>query len=144
MPREGRYALVGRTVGKQGSDLGTIYRGRTGQWAWIAHRVSGVGIILFLFAHVVDTAVVAWGPRTYERVLSVYHNPYVKLLELGLVAFVIFHAVNGMRILVIDFWPRATRWDRPLFYATVGIFVLAMIPITLLMGASILRDLSEG
>jgi succinate dehydrogenase / fumarate reductase cytochrome b subunit len=92
-----------------------------------------VAIILFLFAHVVDTALVGWGPRAYNRVVSVYHNPLIRLLELGLVAAVIYHALNGLRIMIVDFWPRAADRNRQLIYGTTGLFVLSMIPITYLI-----------
>jgi succinate dehydrogenase / fumarate reductase, cytochrome b subunit len=124
----------------RGQDFGALYRGREGQWSWIAHRVTGVAIILFLFAHVVDTALVGWGPDAYNRVVAVYHNPLIRLLELGLVAAVIYHALNGVRIMVIDFWPRASDWNRQLIYATVGLFVASMIPITYLIVKPIVRD----
>ncbi len=134
----GSYA--GReTVAKKKSDFGTLYKGHEGQWTWIAHRVTGVAIILFLFAHVVDTAVIGWGPEAYNRVLSVYQNWGVRLLELGLVAAVLFHALNGVRIMIIDFWPSATRYNRQLLYGTVGLFVASMIPITWIMGKDILE-----
>ncbi len=126
-------------MAKQKADFGTLYKGREGQWSWVAHRVTGVAIILFLFAHVIDTAVVGWGPEAYNRVVSVYHNWVVRLLELGLVAAVIYHALNGVRIMVIDFWPKGTRYNRQLFYATTGLFVLSMIPITIIMGRDILN-----
>src|SRR5437762_5696537 len=111
-------------------EFGSLYKGREGQWSWIAHRVTGVAIILFLFAHVVDTALVGWGPNAYNRVVSVYHNPLIRLLELGLVAAVIYHALNGLRIMIIDFWPKASDWNRQLIYGTTGLFVASMIPIT--------------
>jgi succinate dehydrogenase / fumarate reductase, cytochrome b subunit len=126
-------------VAKQKSDFGTLYKGHEGQWTWIAHRVTGLAIILFLFAHVVDTAVVGWGPEAYNRVLSVYQNWGVRLLELGLVAAVMFHALNGIRIMIIDFWPKATRYNRALLYGTVGLFFASMIPITWIMGKDILK-----
>ena len=53
---------------KKKSDYGSVYQGHEGQWSWLLHRVTGVAIILFLFAHVVDTAVVGWGPEAYNRV----------------------------------------------------------------------------
>ena len=96
-------------MAKRKSDVGTLYKGSPGQWSWLLHRVTGVAIILFLFAHVVDTAVVGWGPEAYNRVVGVYHNSFVRLLELGLVAAVLYHALNGVRIMIIDFWPRAPR-----------------------------------
>jgi succinate dehydrogenase / fumarate reductase cytochrome b subunit len=122
-----------RRMARRSGEFGRLYRGREGQWSWIAHRVTGVAIILFLFAHVADTALVGWGPDAYNKVVSVYKNPFIRLLELGLVAAVIYHALNGVRIMIIDFWPKANDWNRQLIYGTVGLFVLGMIPITYLI-----------
>jgi succinate dehydrogenase / fumarate reductase cytochrome b subunit len=122
------------------TQFGSLYKGREGQWSWVAHRVTGVGIILFLFAHVVDTALVGWGPRAYNRVVAVYKNPAVGLLELALVAMVIYHALNGVRIMITDFWPKATDFNRRLIYGTTGLFLASMIPITIIMGRHILKE----
>src|SRR5436190_7452173 len=122
------------------SDFGTLYKGRFGQWSWVAHRVTGVAIILFLFAHVVDTALVGWGPQAYNRVVHVYQNPIVGLLELGLVAAVIYHALNGLRIMIIDFWPKTNDWTRQLSYGTLTLFVASMLPIAVVMIRHILKE----
>jgi succinate dehydrogenase / fumarate reductase cytochrome b subunit len=127
-------------IAREKSEFGSLYRGRQGQWSWLAHRVTGVAIILFLFAHVVDTALVGWGPSAYNRVVRVYQNPLVGLLELGLVAAVIYHALNGIRIMIIDFWPKAADWYRQLSYATVTIFVASMLPIAFVMIRHILKE----
>ena len=127
-------------MAKRKSDVGTLYKGSPGQWSWLLHRITGVAVILFLFAHVVDTAVVGWGPEAYNRVISVYHNWVVKLRELGLVAAVLYHAINGVKIMVFDFWPASSRHMKPIALASTAIFVLSMIPITWIMGQSILED----
>jgi succinate dehydrogenase / fumarate reductase cytochrome b subunit len=127
-------------MAKQKADFGTLYKGSPGQWSWLAHRVTGVAVILFLFAHIVDTAVVAWGPEAYERVVAVYHNWVVKLLELGLVAAVLYHAINGVKVMVFDFWPASAKRMKPISAATTLLFLLSMVPITLIMGADILND----
>ena len=127
-------------MAKRKSDVGTLYKGSPGQWSWLLHRITGVAVILFLFAHVVDTAVVGWGPEAYNRVVSVYHNWVVKLLELGLVAAVLYHAINGVKIMVFDFWPASARRMKSIALASTAIFVLSMIPITWIMGRSILED----
>jgi succinate dehydrogenase / fumarate reductase cytochrome b subunit len=124
--------------------FGPLYKGHEGQYSWLLHRVSGVAIILFLFAHVVDTAVVGWGPDAYNRVASVYHNPFIRLLELGLVAAVLFHSINGVRITLIDFFPGLTRHARALGIISVLLFVAAMIPITWIMGTAIIDLIGEG
>jgi succinate dehydrogenase / fumarate reductase cytochrome b subunit len=129
------------TVARRTSELGSLYKGREGQWSWIAHRVTGVGILLFLFAHIIDTALVGWGPEAYNRVISVYHHPIVQIMELGLVGAVIFHGLNGLRIMIIDFWPKASLHQARLFWTTMALFVAAMAPVTWVMGARILEDL---
>jgi succinate dehydrogenase / fumarate reductase cytochrome b subunit len=86
----------------------------------------------------VDTAVVGWGPNAYNRVVSVYENPFVRLLELGLVAAVVYHSLNGMKIMLLDFFPSLVPRIRVLGRATVVLFVLSMIPITWIMGSQIL------
>jgi succinate dehydrogenase / fumarate reductase, cytochrome b subunit len=132
--------MAERRIAKARSGFGSVYKGREGQWSWIAHRITGVAIILFLFAHVVDTAVVGWGPEAYNKVVSVYHNPFIRLLELGLVAAVIYHGLNGVRIMIMDFWPKAADLNRQLIYGTVGLYVLSMIPITYIIVKPIVTE----
>ena len=124
---------MAQRTNKRKSDYGSVYKGHEGQWSWLLHRITGVGIILFLFAHVVDTAVIGWGPTAYNRVLSAYENPYVRMLELGLVAMVIYHSFNGIKILLIDFFPTLTTKIRALGLITAAAFVLTMIPIAYIM-----------
>lgn len=126
-------------MAKRKSDVGTLYRGSPGQWSWLAHRITGIAITLFLFAHVVDTAVVGWGPDAYNRVTEVYHNWVVRVLELGLVAAVLYHAINGVKIMVFDFWPSSARYMKPLSAVSTLLFVGSMVPITWIMGTEILN-----
>ena len=123
---------------KRKSTYGPIYKGHEGQYSWLVHRITGVAIILFLFAHVVDTAVVGWGPNAYNRVVAVYENPFVRLLELGLVAAVISHSLNGIKIVLIDFFPSLATKIRLLGYTTLALFIASMIPITWIMGHQII------
>jgi succinate dehydrogenase / fumarate reductase cytochrome b subunit len=126
-------------MAKRRADVGTLYKGSPGQWSWLAHRVTGLAITLFLFAHVVDTAVVGWGPDAYNRVTEVYHNWVVRVLELGLVAAVLYHAINGLKIMVFDFWPSTARYMKPISAASTVLFLGSMVPITWIMGREILN-----
>jgi succinate dehydrogenase / fumarate reductase cytochrome b subunit len=125
---------VATRASKRKSDYGPLYKGHEGQYSWLMHRITGVAIILFLFAHVIDTAVVGWGPEAYNRVVSVYENPIVRLLEYGLVAAVLYHSINGTKILLIDFFPSLTKNIRELGFASFVVFLGAMIPVTIIMG----------
>ena len=113
-------------------DYTTLYKGR-GQWLWVLHRVTGVAVILFLFAHIVDTAVIGWGEEAYNTVMEAYENPIVRLMELFLVLAVVYHAINGVRIMVMDFWPKTVDKARMLGAITIVVFVAAAIPITIIM-----------
>lgn len=122
-------------------ELGTLYRGREGLWSFVAHRVTGVLVLLFLLVHIVDTALVGWGPETYNRVVALYRNPVVELMELGLVGAVIYHALNGLRVMVIDFWPRTAAHQRVLTQGTWALFLASMAPIAFFMGRRIVEGI---
>lgn len=100
-------------------------------WTWVAHRITGVAIFFFLFAHVIDTAMVRVSPQAYDASVDVYKNPVVGVMELGLVAAVVFHAFNGLRIIAVDFWSQGPRYQRQMSWAVAGIFVLLMVPFTI-------------
>jgi succinate dehydrogenase / fumarate reductase cytochrome b subunit len=107
---------------------GTLYRGREGMWSWVAHRVTGVLIFFFLFAHVLDTALVRVSPDSYNRIMDTYKTPLVNLMEVGLVGAVLYHALNGLRVMAIDFWSKGTRYQKQMSYAVVAVVVLVMVP----------------
>lgn len=105
---------------------GTLYRGREGMWSWVAHRVTGVLVFFFLFAHVLDTALVRVSPDAYDKVVDLYKTPVAGVLELGLIGAVLFHALNGLRVVAIDFWEKGTRYQRQLAYAVLTLWLLLM------------------
>jgi len=107
---------------------GTLYRGRDGMWTWVAHRITGVMLFFFLFAHVIDTALVNVSPEAYNTALDTYKTPVVALMEVGLVAGVLFHAFNGLRIVAVDFWSQGPRYQRHMSAAVVGVWVLLFVP----------------
>ena len=112
---------------------GTLYRGREGMWSWVAHRVTGVLVFFFLFAHVLDTALVRVSPNDYDLVVDTYKHPFVTLMEVGLVGAVLFHALNGIRVLLVDFWEKGVRLQRQMMYAVLTLFVVLMAPASYFM-----------
>jgi len=97
-------------------------------WSWVLHRITGILVFFFLFAHVIDTAMVRVSPSAYNSAVDTYKNPVVGLLEVGLVAAVVFHALNGVRVLLVDFWSRGPRLQRQMSYGVVVLWVLLMVP----------------
>jgi succinate dehydrogenase / fumarate reductase cytochrome b subunit len=48
-------------------------------------------------------------------------------------AALVYHALNGLRVIAMDFWPGLTVYYRPLTYGVIVATVVAMIPLGLLM-----------
>ncbi len=111
----------------------TVYRGGVGQWAWILHRATGMGVLAFLAIHILDTALVLLGPEAYNHVIELYRHPVFRVGEVGLFAAVLSHSLSGIRIIVVDFWVKATVWHKELFYAEMVLFVLLFLPGAFLM-----------
>ena len=107
------------------------YRGSEGMLAWAFHRISGVAIFAFLVLHVVDIFLVGAAPELYDTLLGFYATPIGILMEWLLGAAVLYHALNGLRIVIMDFWPRMTRYHRQLWYANWVVFALVGIPVVI-------------
>lgn len=117
----------------------TLYKGGIGQWAWILHRITGVGVLLFLFIHILDTALVMLGPIWYNRVIAIYRNPLFGLMEIGLFAAVLYHALNGVRIILVDFWVESTLYHKQIFLIEMILFVAVFFPVAGIMLGHILK-----
>jgi succinate dehydrogenase / fumarate reductase cytochrome b subunit len=109
------------------------YRISWAELAWLGHRLSGIGVLLYLFMHIVENATLAFGPEVYDFTQTLFRNLPVRLGEILLMAALVYHSLNGLRVIVMDFWPRSTLWYRPLTYGVVGATVVAMVPLTLIM-----------
>jgi succinate dehydrogenase / fumarate reductase cytochrome b subunit len=112
---------------------GTLYRGGEGMWSWVAHRITGVAVFFFLLVHVLDTALVRVSPDAYDLVIASYKTPIVNLMEVGLVGAVLYHALNGLRIILVDFWAEGPRHQKGMFRGIVVVWLLLMIPGTYFM-----------
>ncbi|MBX9472661.1 succinate dehydrogenase, cytochrome b556 subunit [Microcella sp.] len=109
---------------------GTLYRGNEGMWSWVLHRITGVAIYFFLLVHILDTALVRVSPEAYNAVIGAYKTPIMGLGEVALVGAIGFHALNGLRIILIDFWGVGTRHQKAMFYIVLVVWLVLMIGFT--------------
>lgn len=114
------------------------HRGEPGAWSWVLHRITGAAIFFFLFVHVLDTALVRISPQVYNEVVETYKTPLIGLMELVLVAAVLFHALNGVRVILIDFWSAGPRYQRQLSWAVASVWWLVMVPATVVMATHLM------
>jgi succinate dehydrogenase / fumarate reductase cytochrome b subunit len=97
-------------------------------WSWLLHRVSGLAVLLFLLIHIVDISLLGFGPAVYDDGIALFDQVIVRLLSLALVAAVLFHAFNGIRIMVIDFWSKGVKYQVLMFVAALVIAVVGFLP----------------
>jgi succinate dehydrogenase / fumarate reductase cytochrome b subunit len=78
--------------------------------AWVLHRVSGVAMILFVSLHVVASFFQhQLGSDIGTTINIIYESLYFQIF---IYFVVIFHALNGLRILILDTWPRLLEYQR--------------------------------
>ncbi len=108
------------------------YRWQTGYVAWLIHRGSGVFLTLYIFAHLYILTHLK-NPEKYAELLLLLKNPLVKLGEIFLLAMVIVHACNGIRLTMLDLGA-PTRTQKTIFIVLVvlgggTLFLLGVWPI---------------
>jgi succinate dehydrogenase / fumarate reductase cytochrome b subunit len=118
------------------------YNGREGQISFILHRLSGLGTLLFLAVHILDTSTVYFFPSLYEHAIDIYRSTPFMLGEIGLVFLVIYHGVNGAKIAIFDLFV-PDRWNietqRKSAKWTLVISILLWLPAAYIMGRSLLE-----
>ena len=131
----GLFALyvVAGLLRVQRSAVGKAYRGGVGQWSWAAHRITGVGVVAFLFGHIVDTFAVGFGPELYDETIQLYKEWWFKPFEVGLIGAVIYHAFNGLRIILFDFWPTLALRQKTFAYVQLALVVACFAPVAFFM-----------
>ena len=109
------------------------YRVSWAQLAWLGHRASGLGVLFYLFLHIVETSTVLFGPDVYNAAVGIFKNLPARLGEVLLMAALVYHALNGLRVIAMDFWPSLTVYYRPMTYGVVSATVISMVPLSIIM-----------
>jgi succinate dehydrogenase / fumarate reductase cytochrome b subunit len=103
----------------------TPLRRDIGSWAFALHRITAIGLTAYLILHLAVLGLLARGPGAYDQFLELTENPFIKLGEWLVVAAVILHGLNGIRIILTSFGIAITR-QKQLFY---GFMVIALLVI---------------
>jgi succinate dehydrogenase / fumarate reductase cytochrome b subunit len=79
-------------------------------------------------------------PELYDQIHVIYSTPIAKVGELLLGAALLYHALNGLRIIVMDFWPATTVYHRQLWIVVWVAFFVIGIPVAIILGARIVES----
>jgi succinate dehydrogenase cytochrome b556 subunit len=105
-----------------------IYSGGTGQYAWVLHRATGIGILFFLLVHIIDISLIGLGSANNDASVEYYARPVLLPMEILLVGAVVYHTLNGIRIMTIDFTRSGYRQERVSFAIVMILTVLLTLP----------------
>ncbi len=106
------------------------YRGGAGQWAWAIHRAAGLGVLAFLLLHIFDIFLAAFGPALFNELLFLYKGWLARVLEILLLFGLLYHALNGLRLILMDFFPivASRKITRNFIYIQLAVFLLLFVP----------------
>ena len=103
-------------------------------WSWVLHRITGATIFFFLSCTCSTPPSCGSAWQAYNEVIETYKTPIVGLMEVGLVAAVLFHALNGIRVILVDFWSEGPRHQRTMLVGIGVIWLLVMVPALVVIG----------
>jgi len=119
------------------------YRWQTGMTAWLLHRITGLGLVFYITLHIWVVSSLQLGPEAFENTMAVVSAPLFRFLEVGLLFCVIYHALNGIRLIAIDFFG-ATEKHVPIFYVLLVIGGILWIWVGATMIGHGLHDMQHG
>ena len=97
-----------------------------GMWAFILNRISGIGLTVYLFLHLAVLGTLARGPAAYDSFIALAKSPLFLAGELVVVAGGLYHALNGVRIVLNSFGIGVAR-QRQLFYALLAAVIVVTV-----------------
>ncbi len=108
-------------VGKYTGLQGWLYKGSTPYWAFSLHRLTAMGIILFVGLHVIASFSMQQILGTWGTALNTIYESW--WFQIIVVFCVIFHTLNGFRVAVLDIWPRMLKYSREAVYLLWAVFI---------------------
>lgn len=109
------------------------YRGKEGHWSWVLHRVTGLGLVFFMILHIFGMAMIAFNPPLHDAMIELYKTPLFSIGELGLAFCLVFHAINGTRIAILELKPDLWTQQQKATRLSVIITLVISLPMISIM-----------
>jgi succinate dehydrogenase / fumarate reductase cytochrome b subunit len=125
---------------------GWVYAGKYSfeRYLYLGHRLSGLGLIAYMVLHIIETANRIRGEEAWAGLMALFASPPFRVIEYLLFVAAVFHAMNGIRLLLVELgfflgkpkepvYPYSTSAlrHRPLTYV---VMILAFV--VMILGAS--------
>ncbi len=101
---------------------------KTGMWAWVGHRLTGLVLVAYVFLHLSFISTASWGDGedSFDALMATTSQPLFVLMDFALVAVVVYHAMNGLRVVLFDFCI-GIRHQKLVFWIVMAISALLVI-----------------
>jgi succinate dehydrogenase / fumarate reductase, cytochrome b subunit len=97
-----------------------------GTFAWVLHRITGLLLLFYLFAHMWVLGSAQAGPEAFNERLKLVQSPLFHFLEIGLILTVFYHMINGLSISIMDLG-NISRKHKTM--VTISVIVFAIVAI---------------
>lgn len=116
------------------------YKKDSGSWAWILHRITGIALIGYLFLHIYSLSPLTEGEVAFNNKMAAFSSPFFMILEWLLFAFVLFHALNGIRIVIVD-WADGAKYHKQLYRLSWIVGIILFLAMGAIMFSHELKNL---
>ena len=98
---------------------------KLGMWAYALNRIAGIGLVVYLYIHLVVLSMLFRGPGGWNPFISVVRQPYFLILDVILLAGILIHGLNGLRVALTGF-DVGVKKQKALFSALMLVAVVAL------------------
>jgi succinate dehydrogenase / fumarate reductase cytochrome b subunit len=103
---------------------GDVRRRNLGMWAYVLNRLSGLGLVLYLYIHLMVLSTLARGPEAWDPFIAIVRAPAFLMLDVVVLAGLLIHGLNGLRVTLTGFGV-GVRVQKTMFLALMAIGALA-------------------
>ena len=96
---------------------GLRYKGQGPMLTFVLHRIGGLGMAIFITMHILASFV---GGQTGVFLNTIYEN---WLFQIFIFFCVLFHAINGLRITLVDLFPKMLVHQREAIWVEWAVFI---------------------
>lgn len=106
-----------------------VRRRKLGSWAYALNRITGIGLVVYLYLHLIVLSLLLQGPGSWNAFVALARSPYVLVLDIILFAGALIHGLNGMRVALTSF-SVGIRAQKALFSMVMIVSVVALAFVT--------------
>jgi succinate dehydrogenase / fumarate reductase, cytochrome b subunit len=107
-----------------------VRRRKLGMWAYALNRITGIGLVVYLYLHLVILSLLTRGPGGWNAFVSLARSPWFLTLDVVLLAGILIHGLNGIRIALtgLNIGVRAQKslFGMLMLVAAVALFIAAL------------------